>query len=158
LSVAADPTLIVSRTPSRLIALSSLAIIVALVLGVGIPNHEVLRHVLQTLPFWCALILGARNSRLAVWVGLPLFVFWLLIMTLIWMSLLGISHLLGGSFSGWEIVMTIVVGSSCIAGIAASVRSRSTASMTMKAAVVLLSAAIQLTCFFTSFLPAIARR
>jgi hypothetical protein len=158
LSVAAEPTLIDSRTSSRVIAISSLVIIVSLVLGVGIPNHEVLRHVLQTLPFWCALILGARNSRFAGWVGLPLFVFWLLIMTLIWMSLLGISHLLGGSFSGWEIAMTIVVGSSCIAGIAASVGSRTNVSIVTKTAVIVLFSVVQLACFFTSFMPAIARR
>jgi hypothetical protein len=117
----------------------------------------ILRHVLQTLPFWCAVILGARNSRWAGWVGLPLFVFWLLMMTLIWMSVLGISHLMG-SFSGWEIAMTIVVGVSSIAGITASVRPQANVSPRTKAAVIVLFAVIQLVCLFTSFLPEIAHR
>jgi hypothetical protein len=55
---------------STIVVACSLAMMAALILGVGIPNHMVLRHVVQTLPIWGVVILGARRSRLAGWVGL----------------------------------------------------------------------------------------
>jgi len=151
MNVAANPM------PS-LVAISSLVIIAALVLGVGIPNHEVLRHVVQTLPFWCVVVLGSRRSRFAGWIGLPLFLFWLLIMALIWMFLLGIAHVFSGSFTPWEIAMTIVVVGGCVAGVAATLRGHSSISLMQKAAIFILLGVIQFVCFRISFLPVIAHR
>jgi hypothetical protein len=98
------------RDRSSIIAVCCLGIILALVLGVGLASHLVLRHLVQTSPLWICVVLGFRHSRATYWVGLPLFLFWLILMGVIWTYLLGISHLVTGHFSPIEIVMTLVVG------------------------------------------------
>src|SRR5438067_7094898 len=92
------------------VAVCSLVVILALVLGVGLAVNQVLRHLVQTAPFCVAVVLGFRRSRTAYWVALPLFLVWFVLMALIWAYLLGISHIVNGHFSPIEIGMTIVVG------------------------------------------------
>src|ERR1700740_490830 len=70
-----------------LISACCLAIICALVLGVGLASHLMLRHLVQTLPFWLAVVLGFRRSTLTGWAALPPFLFWLTLMALIWLYL-----------------------------------------------------------------------
>src|SRR5256714_7565281 len=92
------------------IAVCCLVIIVALVVGVGLAAGLVLRHVVQTLPLWIGVLAGARRSRAVGWIGLPMFLFWLVLMSLIWLYLLGIARVISGHFSPIEIAMTILVG------------------------------------------------
>src|SRR5580698_8357766 len=101
-----------TNTDSRPVVMAAcgLAIIFALVLGVGLASNLEVRHLVQTAPVWAVVVLGFRRSRMVAWVALPMFVFWLLLMSLIWAYLLGISHLLSGHFSPVEIAMTIIVG------------------------------------------------
>ncbi len=106
-------------------ALCSLAIIIALVVGVGLASNLVLRHVVQTLPLWIAVVLGFRRSRATGWVALPLFLFWLTLMVIIWLYLLGIASLISGHFSPIEIAMTITVGAASIIGIGLFARFKS---------------------------------
>jgi hypothetical protein len=141
-----------------LMVVCSVVLLAALILGVGIPNHMVLRHIVQMLPVWGVVFFGARRSQTVGLIGLPVFVFWLGLMSLIWGYLLGLLHLVSGDFSAWEISMTIVVGFMCIIGIAASVRLRSSAPAFGKAAMLVVVAFLQFLCFRISFLPAIAHR
>jgi len=103
------------------IAVCCLVIIVALVVGVGLAAGLVLRHVVQTLPLWIGVLAGARRSRAVGWIGLPMFLFWLVLMSLIWLYLLGIARVISGHFSPIEIAMTILVGAAGIVGIAGPV-------------------------------------
>lgn len=148
----------VQRRRSMLVGICSLAIIAALVLGVGLGSHLVLRHVVQTLPLWVAVSLGFRRRRTAGWAGLPAFLFWLVLMIFIWLYLLGISRILSGHFTPLEIAMTIVVGIASAAGIWASVRLRSLVSAWAAAAIFIVVASVQFVCFRLSFLPGIAQR
>lgn len=141
-----------------IIAGCCLTMIAALVLGVGVPNHMVVRHIVQTLPLWPAVILGLRRSPAAGWVGFPLFIIWAALMTLIWLYLLGISHLLSGHFSAWEITMTILVGAACVIGIVVFVPLRSSLSAVKAAFVFLGFLILQVFCLRISFLPVIAHR
>ena len=141
-----------------LIAGCSLAIIAALVLGVGIGSHLVLRHVVQTLPLWVAVALGLRRSRAAGWAGLPVFLFWLVLMALIWLYLLGMSNILSGHFTPLEIAMTLIVGIASVAGIVTFFRFRSYLSAWGSTSIFVVLAAAQFACFRLSFLPAIAHR
>lgn len=136
----------------------SLAIIAALVLGVGIGSHLVLRHVVQTFPLWVAVTLGLKRSRAAGWAGLPVFLFWLVLMAAIWLYLLGVSNMLSGHFTQLEIAMTVVVGMASAAGIVAFFRLKSYLSGWYLASIFILLATVQLVCFRLSFLPAIAHR
>ena len=140
------------------IAVCSFAIIAALVLGVGVGSHLVLRHVVQTLLLWIPFTLGLKRSSAAGWVGLPLFLFWLMLMSLIWLYLLGISNMLSGNFTPREIAMTVIVGLSSIAGIAVFSRMHSSLSAWSRAALFVVLAFAQIVCFRLSFLPSIAQR
>jgi len=140
------------------IAICSLAIILALVLGVGLASNLVVRHLVQTLPLWTGVVLGFRRSQAAGWAALPLFLFWLVLMAVIWSYLLGIAHLVSGHFSPVEIAMTIIVGAASIVGIGSFARSRSSLSPLRVAFLFVGLATIQWLCFRISFLPAIAHR
>src|SRR5256885_3769335 len=106
------------------IAVCCLVIIVALVVGVGLAAGLVLRHVVQTLPLWIGVLAGARRSRAVGWIGLPMFLFWLVLMSLIWLYLLGIARVISGHFSPIEIAMTILVGAAGIVWIAVFARGK----------------------------------
>ena len=143
---------------SSIIAVCSLGIILALVLGVGLATNLVLRHLVQTAPFWICVVLGFRRSRATYWAGLPLFLFWLILMVLIWAYLLGIAHVLSGHFSPIEIVMTLIVGASSIVGMGSLIRSKLSFPPVRAAVVFVVMAIFQLICFRLSLLPSIAHR
>lgn len=151
-------TLSASRSSQPLtIAFCSVAIILALVCGVGIPDKLVLRHIVQTLPLWPAIILGLRRSPSTGWLSLPVFLFWFGLMVLIWLYLLGVSHVINGHFSPLEIAMTIIVGISSLIGIGMFWRLRSLSAL--KAVCLFVGfAAFQFACLRVSFLPSIAHR
>jgi len=109
--------------PSTYIAYCSLAVLVALYV-VGAVSHGSLRHEVQTLPLWVPIVLGFRQRELAKWCALPCLIFWLVIMVLIWLYLLGLARIVSGHFSSIEIAMTIVVGVACLSGIGVSLRWR----------------------------------
>lgn len=148
----------VRPTETIVIAICCLAIIAALVLGVGLATNLVLRHVVQTAPLWICVILGFRHSRAASWAALPLFLVWLVLMALIWLYLLGISSLLSGHFAPVEIAMTIIVGAAAIVGIGGFIRFKSSLSRIRAGGIFVLMLVIQLACLRVSFLPGIAHR
>ena len=151
------PTRSVWSTP-QLIAIYCLAIILALTLGVGLATGLVLRHLVQTLPLWAAVVFGFRRSSVAAWIAAPCFLFWLVLIVVIWAFLLGIAHVINGTFQPIEIAMTIVVALACLAGLLGVARSRSSLSVATKAVLFILMAVLQFACFRISFLPSIANR
>ena len=140
------------------IACCCLTILAALVLGVGVGSHLVLRHVVQTAPLWVGVILGFRRAQSTGWAILPSFLFWLLLMFVIWLYLLGIANLVNGHFSALEIAMTIVVGLASVAGLGMFFRSTSSISWLARAGLFIGLGAIQVACFMVSFSPSIAHR
>src|SRR5690348_5030142 len=125
---------------------------------VGLVSHGILRHIVQTSPYWLAIALGLRGSPCSKWAGLPCFAHWLLLMINIWLTLLGFPHLLGGPFSPTEVAITLVVGVAALAGMAASVRIRSQVGAPTAAAAMRLVLVLELAALRVSFLPAIAHR
>ena len=132
--------------------------IIGALLVVGWVSHGVIRHIVQTSPLWIPILFSLNRSGLSKWAALPCFVFWLLIMTAIWLYLLGWAHLLSGTFSPTEIAMTLVVGFASAVGIlrAAGIRSGVRAGAAVLTA--LLVAVFQLVAFRLSFLPQIVHR
>ncbi len=141
----------------RLLTGCSAAIIVSLIV-VGAVSHGVIRHVVQTSPLWIASALGIRRSGWSKWAALPCFVFWLLLMTLIWLFLLGWARIVSGTFSPIEIAMTVVVGLASLLGIVTALRMRSGVRAGPATAIVSLVAVLQLVALWLSLLPAIAHR
>src|SRR5262245_23767254 len=121
-------------------------------------SHGIIRHIVQTAPFWIAIVLAARRSRWSKWTALPCFVFWFLIMTLIWLYLLGWARVVSGTFSPVEIAMTVIVGLASAAGIAWVTRMRSDTSAWPALGLAIVIAGLQLLAMRTSLLPAIAHR
>lgn len=141
--------------PSRASAWCALALIFALYV-VGFVSRGVLRHLVQTAPVWLIVYFGWRRSESTKWMAIPCFVFWLFLMSLIWLFLMGWSHLISGTFSPIEIAMTLVVGATAIAGLVDALRTstsvREFQALAISAAFLLVQGAL----FFVSFLPAIA--
>jgi len=140
------------------IAICSLAIILALVAGVGGATGLVWRHIIQTLPFWIAIRLGFRRSTFTGWIALPCFIFWLVIMILIWLYLLGVARILTGHFAPIEIVMTIIVGIASLVGIVSVLCVKSRVRPWLAIVFFLLFAAAQWGCFLLSMTPRFATR
>ncbi len=140
------------------IALCCLAVILALVVGVGLANNLVLRHLVQTLPLWFGVASGFRRGRPTGWIALPFFLFWLALMVVIWLYLLGIARMISGHFSAVETAMTLIVGVASLIGIVLFTRFKSFLSPTKATALFVAMALLQLGCFRVSFLPAIAHR
>jgi len=141
-----------------IISICSLAIILALVAGVGGVTGLVWRHVIQTLPFWYVIVLGFRRSAATGWMALPCFIFWFAIMILIWLYLLGLARVLTGHFTLIEIAMTIIVGLSSLIGILSFVRFKSRVRLWAAMALFVLFAAAQWGCFLLSITPRFANR
>jgi hypothetical protein len=146
-------------TAGKVIGYSCLTVLVALyVVGaVSIPPGS-LRHEVQTLPLWFAIVGGVQRRELAKWAALPCLVFWLTIMIFIWLFLLGWARIVTGRFSLTEIAMTVVVGAASFVGILVSVRWRTTVRPIAATGVVLLFALLQVLAFRLSLTPYIARR
>jgi len=143
--------------PSRITALCAAAIIAALYV-VGLVSGTLLRHVVQTAPLWLAVVLGWRRSVAARWIALPIFLFWLAIVVLIWLFLLHWARVVSGHFSPAEIAMTIVMGIASTLGLTQAVRERSSLSAMTAAALVLAGVILQAAAFRISLLPGIANR
>jgi len=143
--------------PARSLAACSLAIFLALYV-VGAASHTPLRHGVQTLPLLLPIVLGFRQRESAKWAALPCLVFWLLIMSLIWLFLLGWSHVARGHYSPVEIAMTMVIGVACLSGIAVGLRWPAAQRPTAAWGSLLVSLALQLAAFRVSLLPAISHR
>lgn len=92
-----------------------LGVILSLIL-VGFVSSTPIRHLIQVVPCIVSLILISRSYRWASYSALPLFVFWLGIMILIWLFLLGFARIITGRFTPVEIGLTLTIGLSCLGG------------------------------------------
>jgi hypothetical protein len=145
----------VSAIKSRSLAFFALSLIVALYI-VGIVSHGVVRHIVQTAPVWPTAVLGMRRSAWSKWTALPCFFFWLFLMGLIWLFLLGWAQIVSGSFTTVEIAMTLVVGFCSVAGLVLAVKIKTGVQAPGALAVFLGILILQLLAFRISLLPAIA--
>src|SRR5271168_4143262 len=105
------------------IACCSVAVLMALYV-VGAVSNGSLRHEVQTLPLWFPIVLGFRQSELSKWSAIPCLIFWLTIIILIWLFLLGWARIVTGHYSATEIAMTIVIGTASLIGTGVSLRWR----------------------------------
>lgn len=124
---------------------------------VGAVSNGVLRHIVQTLPLWFPIVLGLRRRELAKYAALPCFVIWLALMILIWLFLLGWARLLSGRFTPVEIILTLVIGASCIAGLRIGFRWRTSLSWSKASSTAAIFAILQVAALRISFLPSIAK-
>lgn len=141
---------------NRTLGICSLILILSLYV-VGIVSHGIIRHVVQTAPIWVVVWLGFRHSPWTKWTILSPLVLWLFLMINIWLFLLGLPHLMGGTFTPIEIAMTITIGMAAVVGIATALRVRTTVPWTRAAATLLLMAGLQLFVLWVSFQRGVSR-
>ena len=110
------------RNP-RALAICVAALTAGLLL-VGVVSATPLRHVIQATPPAIAVLLLLRNVRWAPYAALAICLFWLLIMSLIWLYLLGLARIVTGTFTPSETVLTFVIGAASLLGIAVVLRAR----------------------------------
>jgi hypothetical protein len=125
---------------------------------VGIVSGTLIRHVIQILPVVFALIAVKRKSTWGVYAALPIFIFWIFIMMLIWLFLLGIISIVTGHFTVVEIILTILIGLSGIWGIVTVIRCRPTAQLVRGVLVFVLFTALQIIALWISFKRPFANR
>lgn len=144
---------------SRLVAFCCLAVVIALyVVGaVSVPPGS-LRHEVQTLSLWVPMVLGFQQRPLAKWVAIPMLAFWLLIVVLIWLFLLGWARVVTGHFFPTEVAMTLVIGAAAMVGLAACARWRTTTSPVVAVTAAVASLLLQVAVFRVSLIPYIAGR
>ena len=139
----------------KAVAYCSLTILVALYI-VGAVSNGSLRHEVQTLPLWVPIVLGFRQRPAAKWAAVPCFIIWFVLMTFIWLFLLGWARILSGHFSPTEIALTLIVGAASITGLGVSVRWPTKLTWGKGLATAALLAVLQLIALRISFIPYIA--
>ncbi len=140
----------------RTLGICALILILSLYM-VGIVSHGIIRHFVQTAPVWPAVWLGFRRSPWAKWTALSPLILWLLLMINIWLLLLGLPHLLSGTFTPVEIALTITTGGAAAVGIAASLRARTAVPWVNAVGMLLLTACLQMLALWISFQRGISR-
>jgi len=89
---------------------------------VGIVSGTLIRHIIQVVPIIIGLFIVSRRPAWGAYAAMPLFLFWLAIMLLIWSYLLGFSSIASGHYTVTEIVLTIVMAVLSVAGVVAACR------------------------------------
>ena len=112
-----------TMNPPRRVS-AALAVVVLSLYLVGLVSHTLLRHIVQTLPLWPPILWCYRGRAIGKWAALPCFAIWLFVMTMIWLFLLGIARVTSGHFTAAEVVLTLVIGASSLAGLSGALRWR----------------------------------
>jgi hypothetical protein len=126
-------------------------------LAVGLVSHTPLRHLVQALPGGVVLALLAARVPWAAAAALPVCIFWLAIMTLIWLFLLGLASVITGRFSPAEIAITLLIGACGAAGTVTSLRVRPRPSIPARLIAFVCSAIMQVAAMWLSLQPALAQ-
>jgi hypothetical protein len=124
---------------------------------VGAVSNGILRHVVQTLPLWFAIVAGLRQREIAKYAALPCFAIWFVLMLLIWLFLLGWAKVISGHFTVIEIVLTMVIGTATIAGSVIALRWRTDLSWLKALSTAIIFVVLQVAALRISFLPSIAK-
>ena len=141
----------------REVSIALLVLAIAL-LFVGVVSGTVLRHVVQIIPTIIALIVVARTPRWGAYAAMPIFGFWLFIVTLIWLFLLGLSRIASGRYTVAEVVATLVMAGASAAGLIRSVRLGRELPVRARILALATFAAFQIVAMWISLSPAIANR
>jgi hypothetical protein len=130
----------------------------AALLVVGAVSGTVLRHIIQILPVLAAVVVVTNRPDRGAYASLPIFVFWIGIVVLIWLFLLGVSRIANGHFTPIEIVATFFMAAFSLAGAAASIHLGRPLRFARRIMAISLFAILQVAAMWLSFLKPIANR
>ena len=146
-----------TRDPKQVVQACLVGLALALLL-VGIVSGTVLRHLIQIIPLVLALALVRRPPGLGAFAALPIFLFWILVVVLIWLFLLGLSNIASGRYTPIEVASTFVMFACSVVGVAGCVRLGREQRMGRSSLLFLLFTALQIVAMRISFLGPIANR
>ena len=135
---------------------AALLVVVASLLAVGLVSQTLIRHGIQVAPGVVLLVSSTRRRAWAPYAAMAVFAFWLLIMGLIWMFLLGLANVVTGDFSRVEVALTMVIGVASLTGLVAVCRLRDQPSWTTRVAAVVAAGALQVGAMWLSLQPLFA--
>jgi hypothetical protein len=141
----------------RVSAAALLTVLVALLL-VGLVSGTIIRHAVQVLPVLVAGLVAVPRPAWSRFAAMPIFAFWLFIMLLIWLYLLGLASVVTGKFTPAEAGLTVVVGLACVVGLAASARKSPRLNWWTGVAAFLVFGALQVGAMWLSLRPAFESR
>ena len=133
---------------------SLVTVLVALLL-VGLVSGTLVRHLVQVVPVALSALVVSRRAwgRFAAMAVLG---FWLFIMALIWLYLLGLARIVTGSFSTAEVVLTVLIGLAALVGIRTAARLPTRPAWPQRLAAFGLGGALQAAAMWMSLQPAFA--
>ena len=99
----AEPSLEVRQTAVCLIVVT-----VALIV-VGVVSDTLGRHIVQAVPVVVTVGLVLRWPATGAWAAVGVFLVWLAVMAAIWAYLLGLSEIVSGTYTNFEVFLTIVI-------------------------------------------------
>lgn len=132
-------------------------VLVALLL-VGLVSGTIIRHAVQVLPVLVASVVVVIRPAWSRFAAIPVFAFWLFIMLLIWLYLLGLANVVTGQFKPAEVGLTVIIGLACVAGLAASARRSARSNWWVGLAAFLMFGALQVGAMWLSLQPVLASR
>ena len=138
-------------------AAALIGVVVSLLL-VGVVSGTMLRHVVQIAPVVAAILVVIIRPQWTRYAAAPVLLFWLFIMVLIWLFLLGLARVVTGQYTPVEVVLTLTIGIACSVGLWAVLRSASRVPGWFGLAVFLTFAALQVGAMWLSLQPAFATR
>ncbi len=138
-------------------ALCLIGLILSLLL-VGIVSGTLPRHLVQVSPAALVLTAVALRARWTAHAALPIFVFWIAIMILIWLYLLRLATIVTGHFTPVEIALTLVIGACSVRGILAALRASKGTSLASRILMFAVFAAMQMGAMWLSFREPFAHR
>ncbi len=127
-------------------------------LAVGGVSGTLVRHVVQIVPAIGALAAVWRHRAWGSDAALPVFGVWLLLMSFIWLYLLGIQTFFDGTFSATEVVLTLVIGVLAVRGVISCISSGEKPGLARRALTLVTFTVFQVGAMWVSFLPWFANR
>lgn len=100
----------------KIVAISLLAVAI-LLLVVGIESGTIARHIIQIIPIVTVVPVAFRDREHGLPPALAVLLFWFIVMVLIWLHLMNVTHILQGTFTTLEIIITLMIALMCLVGI-----------------------------------------
>lgn len=143
---------------NEIIVAGCLAGVAISLLLVGVVSTTFVRHLIQILPIVGALALVLRRPAWGSYAAMPVFGFWVVIVALIWLYLLGISTIASGRYTVTEIALTVIIAALSMVGVAMSRRLGRGLAPAGRASAFVMFGILQVAAMWLSLLPPFANR
>jgi hypothetical protein len=145
-------------TPNERVCAVALWTILVALLVVGVVSATMIRHAVQVLPLLAGSLIVMVRPAWGRFAALPLFLFWLGLMVVVWLYLLGWTHIISGTFPAAEIGLTVVIGLACLVGLGTTAYNSGPTPWWLRVVLFLLFGLLQVGAMWLSMQPGLANR